>query len=117
MQSAGQISDWFHDQLMDKLQAKDQEHSYSLALLKQENSKLHDRMTELVARRLGYAQHTELQQAFIKGTISDEVYEHMVEEIDGDIDGGIIGVVDEPSENVEPGEEEEKAKETEEASE
>jgi len=95
MQESGEISDHFYETLQEKLVSKDQEYSYALALLKQEHDEIRESMNRRIARRLGYAERTSLQQAFIQGVIGDRILEEMVVEIDQDIDIGILAVMHE----------------------
>ena len=92
---SGEISDSLHDAIRDQLLEADREQSRRIAELKSRHKALRDSMYGRLARRLGYAQHTALQQAFIKGVIGDESYERAVERVDANIDMGIIGLVDE----------------------
>ena len=109
MQESGEISDHFYNTLKDKLVSKDQEYSYSLALLKQENPGIRESMEKKIATRLGYAQRTALQQAFIQGVVGDRILDETMEEIDIDIDAGVIGILheDETVEEVAPDNKEE----------
>jgi CPA1 family monovalent cation:H+ antiporter len=94
MHSNGEISDSIYDDIIDRLQARDQEVSLNLALLYQEDESVRESMEKKIAKRLGYAEHTALQQAFLKGLIGDHTLEKMIDDIAEDIDLGIIGVLE-----------------------
>lgn len=93
MHEGGEISDSLFKNLLQKLQSSDQEYSYNIALLKQENESVRQNMFTRLSRRIGYAQHTALQRAYFKGVISDRTFEEMVTAIDSDIDEGMMDLL------------------------
>lgn len=89
MHENGEISEVLFNNLILKLKSKDQEYSYNIALLKQENDSVRENVFSRLSRRIGYAQHTALQRAYFKGVISDRILEQMVTSIDSNIDQGM----------------------------
>jgi Na+:H+ antiporter len=90
MLSAGEISDSLHNELSERLAGRDRESSIEMSRLKSEHEEIRNSMNERVARRLGYAQHTALQQAFIKGLLGDKTYEHAIDQVATEIEHGAL---------------------------